>query len=159
MTSLISGLWRGRSRGPRKWRILRVSMEPSPIDAVRSLMDNWNAGTPDLSVFDPYVVWDARQDRVEDLNGVFFGEEGMAEFWRGWLASWDDIRVEVRWLQSSGDRVVCWVDQTMVGKASGLVTEWSYAWDFSFRDGKIIRVSFFTDESEARAAVAAGAGS
>lgn len=61
---------------------------------------------------------------------------------------WQHVQVEVVWIEEVGDRVLAWLRQTQTGKESGVAIDAYYGWDASFRDGKLIRVSFFDDEAD-----------
>jgi ketosteroid isomerase-like protein len=63
------------------------------------------------------------------------------------------MRVEVQWIRGVGDRVIVWLHQLQVGRLSGLPVEFYVAWDFLFRDGKIVRMAFFREEGKALAAM------
>jgi ketosteroid isomerase-like protein len=63
------------------------------------------------------------------------------------------LRVEVQWIRGVGDRVIVWLHQFQVGRLSGLPVEFYVAWDFLFRDGKIVRMAFFREEGRALEAV------
>jgi ketosteroid isomerase-like protein len=62
---------------------------------------------------------------------------------------WERISVEIRWIEGCGERVRAWLHQTHVGHESGAEVTADYGWDVTFRDGKIIRVAFFQEESRA----------
>ena len=99
---------------------------------------------------DEHVVFDTRGMRILGAEGVYYGAEQIGEFWGSWLPSWRHVQADIAWVGGSGDRLVAWVHQTMTGRESGLETQTHYAWDTSWRDGKMIRASFVTDEAEAR---------
>ena len=114
----------------------------------------WNERRPGDTVehFDEHVVWDTRELRVIGTTDVYHGVERMMEYWASWLPQWSEIQVDLEWIEAPGDRVVAWVFQRMIGRESGIEVATHYGWDTSWRDGKLIRVSFFTDEAEARRA-------
>ena len=106
-------------------------------------------------LLDESVVFDARgmEWENEDFLRVYFGLEGVRDFWRAWLPAWRDMRVDVQWIRGVGDRVLVWVHQQQIGRVSGLPVDFFLAWDILFRDHKIVRVAFFRNEHEALAAV------
>jgi ketosteroid isomerase-like protein len=130
-------------------------MSQENVELVRGMFAAWNEHRPADSnaLFDEHVVWDARNVAAPDVREVYYGLEAVREYWRAWLPAWQDIRVEVDWIEGRGDRVICWVRGIYVGKGSGAPIDLSNGWDLSFRDGKIIRVSFFVNEREALYAV------
>src|SRR4051794_27998641 len=125
---------------------------PDNVELVRDLYAAWNRGdlAKTAAALDEFVVWDARESPVPDLQGVYQGLAGVNDFWRGWLPMWSRIQAEILWVEALGDRVLAWVHQTQAGRESGIETTVHYGWDFTFREGKIIRVSFFNDEHDAR---------
>jgi ketosteroid isomerase-like protein len=132
--------------------------EEENIAIVREMFDDWNARHPmGPEMLDPEVHWDARNigRRVPDLDRVYNGREAVGEFWRNWLAAWQDVHGEVQWIRACGDRVVAWLHQRMVARSTGMEFELQYAFDIIFRDGKLARVAYFLDEAEALAAVGA----
>lgn len=122
------------------------------LELMREAVAAWNRD--DLAAvagaLDEFVVWDARDSPVPDLAGVYHGLAGVNDFWRRWLPMWEHLRVKIVWIEAIGDRVLMWVHQTQVGRESGAETTVDYGWDVTFREGAIIRVSFFTDEDGAR---------
>src|SRR4051795_5077074 len=111
--------------------------------------------TATAGALDEFVVWDAREIPIPDLRAVYQGPAGAADFWQRWLPMWEHVATEIVWIEEAGSRVVTWVHQTMVGRESGLEVSVDDAWDVTFRDRKIIRVSFMSDEAQARAVTAA----
>jgi ketosteroid isomerase-like protein len=127
------------------------------VEIVRSLFEASNRG--DIRVgaelIDEGVVFDARGMELEneDFARVYFGPEGVRDFWRAWLPAWTDMHVEIRWIREVGERVMVWLHQAQTGRVSGIPVEFYVAWDFLFRDGKIVRMAFFRDERRALEAV------
>ena len=125
-------------------------MATDNAELMRELVEAFNrrevAGTE--AALDEYVVWDARQLFIPELQHVYQGPAGVADFWRGWLPMWGSVTSEILWIKAIDDHVVMWLRQTQVGRGSGVAVTVEYGWDVTFRHGKIIRVSFFNDESE-----------
>ena len=128
-------------------------MSDANVEVVRSLFEAFNRGDIEAGakVIDQCVVFDVRGMELdnEDFARVYFGPEGVRDFWRSWLPAWTDMQVEVRWVRGVGERVIVWIHQRQVGRVSGVPVEFSVAWDFLFRDGKIVRMAFFRDEQKA----------
>jgi hypothetical protein len=103
-----------------------------------------------VGALDEFVVWDARELPMPDLQAVYHGIPGVADFWRLWLPMWERVTSEILWIEAVGDHVLMWLRQTQVGRGSGVPVTLEYGWDVTFRYGKIIRVSFFNDEASAR---------
>ena len=102
------------------------------------------------AALDEYVVFDARELRVAELQGVYQGAEDVADFWRQWLPMWKSLNAEILWIEEIDDHVLMWLRQRHIGRGSGAEATVEYGWDVTFRHGKIIRVSFFNDEDGAR---------
>jgi ketosteroid isomerase-like protein len=132
-------------------------MSQENVGIVRSLFEAFNRGDIEAGtkLIDECVVFDVRGMELEneDFARVYFGPEALRDFWRAWLPAWTDMRVEVQWIRGVGDRVIVWLHQFQVGRLSGLPVDFYVAWDFLFRDGKIVRMAFFRDEGKARDAV------
>jgi ketosteroid isomerase-like protein len=119
---------------------------------MRELVNTFNRRdlVPAVAALDEFVVWDARQLLVPELQAVYLGTAGVADFWRDWLPMWESVTSEILWIKAVGDHVLMWLRQTQIGRGSGIAVTVDYGWDATFRDGKIIRVSFFNDEDSAR---------
>ena len=121
-------------------------------ERMRELVERFNRRdlAPTVAALDEFVVWDARKLFVPELQRVYQGTAGVAEFWRGWLPTWDSVTSEILWIEAIADHVLVWIRQTQVGRASGVAVTVEYGWDVTFRRGKIIRVSFFDDAETTR---------
>jgi len=133
-------------------------MSQENVEVVRRMFDAFtNRGDLQTSaeLLDDNIVFDTRgmEWEDEDFVRVYFGPEGVRDFWRAWLPVWSDMRVDVHWIRGVGDRVLVWLHQRQVGRVSGLPVEFFLAWDIQFRDRKIVRVAFFRNEREALEAV------
>ena len=118
----------------------------------RDMREAWNAHRlADAEAYiDPHIVWDTRGLGVLGTEGVYYGLEEFRRYWAEWLPLWSEIQSEVVWIHSNGDRLVAWLSQTNVGRQSGIELTGEYAWDMMWRDGKLIRVEFASDEDDAR---------
>jgi ketosteroid isomerase-like protein len=132
-------------------------MPQENVEIVRSLFEAFNRGDigAGAKLIDEGVVFDVRGMELEneDFARVYFGPEAVREFWKAWLPVWSDMQVEIRWIREVGDRVIVWLHQRQVGRVSEIPVEFYVAWDFLFRDGKIVRMAFFRDERKALEAV------
>jgi ketosteroid isomerase-like protein len=94
-----------------------------------------------------------------------YAPEGFLESgpFKGWLSvrreferlkeSWESERVEVDELRDLGERVLARWRWVTVGKRSGVASEVEVTTVSSLREGKIIRVDYFLDRTEALEAV------
>jgi ketosteroid isomerase-like protein len=128
-------------------------MSQEHVEIVRNLFSAFNRGDirAGAALIDEGVVFDVRGMELEDEDfaRVYFGPEAVRDFWTRWLPAWTDMQVEVGWIRGVGERVMVWLHQRQAGRVSGLPVEFSVAWDFLFRDGRIVRMAFFRDERKA----------
>ena len=132
--------------------LLRAAVEASRA-ATRE--NEWNGtltgGLAEL--WDPEIEWDMSSHPLPDLAGVYQGREAVLLWWGEWLAAWKTAQIEYK-LVDAGDRVVSLVDQRMRGRSTGIeVPSGKYAVVFTFRDGLIVRGTFYGRWSEALEAV------
>jgi ketosteroid isomerase-like protein len=87
-----------------------------------------------------------------DLGGrtVFRGREGFEEFFRTWMAEFDEYSFEVdRLIDPGDDRVVVIAHQRGVGKGSGAPIEWQMGQVLEFEGGRLIRTRNYGSPAEA----------
>jgi ketosteroid isomerase-like protein len=133
-------------------------MSQENVEVVQEMFDAFTSRgelRTSTGLLDDSIVFDTRgmEWENEDFVRVYFGPEGVRDFWREWLPAWSDMRVDVLWIRGIGDRVLVWLHQYQVGRTSGLPVDFFLAWDILFRAGKIVRVAFFRNEQEALEAV------
>ena len=88
-----------------------------------------------FDLFDEDVIWD-----VGDFpGGRFRGREGVREFFRQWVGTFENWDFEVKEIVGSGNSVFVHMHQQGRGKASGAVTEIDFWQVWLFLDGKIVR--------------------
>ena len=130
----------------------------SNVETVRGMFDAFHRrdAAAARAPLHPDIVWDATRVPTPDLEGVYHGVEGVADFWRRWLAAWEAIdfgQREPEFLEH-GDKVLVWVEgQVNRGRASGVEVEmppFGFLW--TFQDGRAVRMEFHRDRSEALAA-------
>jgi ketosteroid isomerase-like protein len=105
------------------------------------------SGEVDYSVLDPEIVYDLSRRTFDPL--VFHGHEGVREFLRLVREQWGSRRMEPQDLIDAGDRVVASVRLVGVGRQSGVETTANAAHVWTFRDGKIVRLTVFQTMEEA----------
>jgi ketosteroid isomerase-like protein len=87
------------------------------------------------------------------MDDVYEGHEGVRRFWRQWLSSWEWVEFEQERYIDAGDQVVVFQRTHARGRTSGVQTDFGdYAQVWTLRDGKVVRVQFYTDRAEALAA-------
>jgi ketosteroid isomerase-like protein len=74
----------------------------------------------------------------------------MGRAWREWLRAWVDFRTVAEEFVDMGDEVLVLVEFRGRGKTSGVSVEaMEGAIVFSLRDGKVARLTTYTDRAEA----------
>jgi len=79
----------------------------------------------------------------------YVGVEGFRQLWLDWLEPWESYRIDVEELIDAGDMVICMIRDR--GRRSDVGAEvevvGSSVWEI--RDGRIVRVAFYTDREAA----------
>jgi ketosteroid isomerase-like protein len=110
------------------------------------------SGEVDYSVLDPEIVYDLSRRTFDPL--VFRGHEGVREFLRLIREQWGSRRMEPQDdLIDAGDKVVASIRLVGVGRQSGAETMANAAHVWTFREGKIVRLTVFQTMEEALEAV------
>lgn len=110
--------------------------------AVGSLETFW-------ALLDEYVVWDLRESRSVDPNGVIVGREAVIEGSRKYWGAWDEYRIEAEELIEAGSSVVVLGREIGRGKGSGVPIERPLAQVWTLHQGQIIRWAVFSDRDSA----------
>ena len=121
-------------------------MSEQNLDAVEAIFERWRAGDSALDAFDPAIEWDARH--FPD-GQIYHGHEGVQEFIRTWIGTWDDYDIEVEALHDAGDQVVMLTRERGLGKGSNVPMEVSGAMIVTLSEGKVIRWRAFLERAEA----------
>lgn len=99
-----------------------------------------------LEAFDPGVEFDLSHFPE---GRVYHGHDGLREAFRIWLGTWEDYRQERDELIDAGDEVVVPIREHGRGKGSGVaLTRVTFA-VWTLRDGKTVRVRFYSTRGEA----------
>jgi len=129
------------------------------VEIVRRLFDavaGRDAATV-LALYDRDLEWDGSRSRWSELlqAGVSFrGHEGLRRFSRAYYEMWESFHDEIQELIDAGDHVVSVVTTRGRGRASGIDVEWrGNAGVWTIREGKIVKVAWFSTRSEALKAV------
>jgi ketosteroid isomerase-like protein len=96
-----------------------------------------------LTYADPGIVWNP----VEESSAQ--GSEAVRASTERWKAEWDDYELIPEEFVDMGDRVVATVRYRVRGRRSGIEVAGRCYDVFTLRDGKIVRMDQFTEQSEA----------
>ena len=88
--------------------------------------------------------------------GVYHGHDGVRRFYRAYYEAWGHVDYEIEELLDLDERVVSVVKNHGRGRASGIDLEWSVPGVWTVREGKIVRVVFFSSREEALEAAGVG---
>jgi ketosteroid isomerase-like protein len=104
-----------------------------------------------LALYDPEVVIDVTHGAVGEVAGrtVHHGHEGLRTFFRAWYEAWERVEPDLRELLDTGEHVVSIETTRGRGRASGVEVELQQCGVWTIRDGKIVRVVWFTTRDEA----------
>ena len=115
--------------------------QPDNVAVVQSLYDAFRSGdnvTP-FEIYDRDVVWRVNALDMPDIADVYYGHDGVREFWRRWLSAWEAIEFEVVAADEiEPDLVLAEIKQVSRGRTSGAAVpgHWFQAW--RLRAGKVI---------------------
>ncbi|HTU80192.1 MAG TPA: nuclear transport factor 2 family protein [Solirubrobacteraceae bacterium] len=80
---------------------------------------------------------------------IYVGVEGMRAAWLDWLAPWASYRTEIEKAIDLGDRVLLLIHDYGRREGSAAEVRGNVAAMWTLRAGKIVRVDFYADRSEA----------
>jgi ketosteroid isomerase-like protein len=130
-------------------------MSQENVERLRVTHEAFLAGKRDFGaeLLDPEIEWDASESPVLDNSGIYWGIEGVKQYWREWLAAWETVQFDYE-LVDAGDRVVVLIDQRMRGRSTGIeVPMGKYAQVHTFRDGLIVHWKLYRRQADALEAV------
>ena len=127
-------------------------MSEENVEIVRALFDLF-ARRDHEAAFDYYdaeIEWDASRGDL-DTAGVYHGHDGVRDYWRRWLASWEDVEATEVEFVDGGQTVVALIHQQRLrGRGSGIeVDAPPYALGFTLRNGKVARWVLYPTQTEA----------
>lgn len=109
-----------------------------------------DTGEPPWEMLADDFVWDMSNIPWHE-RAEYVGRDGVAEFMRDWLASWDEWHTEPLELIEVGDQMVVVSVQTGRAKGSGVPVEMTYAqiWSRDPETGKATRARMFENREQA----------
>jgi ketosteroid isomerase-like protein len=85
--------------------------------------------------------------------GVLRGLEGHRKLWTRWIEDWEHYSWNHSNLTEVGEHVLVDAEIRATGRGSGARVVWNQCQVWTFREGKIIRWSFYKDRASALAAI------
>jgi ketosteroid isomerase-like protein len=127
-------------------------MSQENVDKARGFIDAYNRRDFDAAVesFDPEIEWVLPEGQNFDSGR---GPAEVIRFWEGLDETFDELQLRPQEYIDAGDRVATRLRHYGRGKRSGAeIDEELYHQVATFRDGRIVRMEYFADWDEARAA-------
>ena len=104
-------------------------------------------------VLDDDVHWDVEALNLPDTPPTYCGPEGVREFFRRWVGTFDEWGFQPVEMIDAGDSVVAHIHQWGRGKGSGATVD-QYFWQvWTLRDRKVVRTTHRYDKADALEAV------
>jgi ketosteroid isomerase-like protein len=122
------------------------------VDKIEAFMAAYNRRDFDAAVesFDPEIDWVLPERQSSDSGK---GPEDVKRFWRDIDEDFEDLQLVPQETIDAGDQVVTRLRHYGRGRGSGIVVdEELYHQVATFRDGRIVRLEYFGEWSEALAA-------
>jgi ketosteroid isomerase-like protein len=129
-------------------------MSEENVDLVRAMLAE--AGDRPEALYEilaPDVEWDAGAIGQLELS-TCQGRDAVMQFFRLWVAPFDDWGYDVEELLDCGDSVVVRIHQWGRGKGSGASVEGRFWQVWTLRGGKVIRTTHHRDKTRALEAAA-----
>jgi ketosteroid isomerase-like protein len=124
------------------------------LQIVREAWEAWERGDMEtvFDFYDPAIEWDMTESEVPDM-GVFRGHAGVRNFFREWMAPFQDYYAHAEDFTLGSEGVVVRMRQGGRGKGSGADVEMPPLWQvYRLRAGRAVRVEIYRDEARAREA-------
>jgi ketosteroid isomerase-like protein len=109
-------------------------------------LEAWERGDViEMSFFDPDVVY---EDAILPDHGseAYHGHEGVVRAAKRWIEGSEWLRVELEQISGEGDRLVSIQLARSKARHTGIEFEVRFAYDWTFRDGKVIHFKSFVPE-------------
>jgi ketosteroid isomerase-like protein len=81
-------------------------------------------------------------------GSVYSGWAGAARWMENWDSAWEDYRMETEEFIDAGDQVVVVIQMTAIARG-GMKLDRSDALVYTLRNGRIVRLDYFNNKSEA----------
>jgi ketosteroid isomerase-like protein len=131
-------------------------MSQSNAENLRAFLKSWGEEpwTPeawergdviDMSFYDPDVVY---EDTILPDHGseAYHGHEGVIRAAKRWMEPSEWVRVKLEEISGEGDRLVSIQRAQSKARHTGIEFEVRFAYDWTFRDGKVVHFKSFIPE-------------
>ena len=126
---------------------------PAGLDVVREIVDALNRGDVEsmLARMDSDFEWRPLED--SPVARDYRGHDRVRGYVEDWLATFDDLRLELGEASAVGDHVVVEVAGSARGRASGVELYNRFCQVWTLRDRKAVRMREYPNRDEALAAL------
>ena len=124
-------------------------MSQDNVDKARAFIEAYNRRDFDAAVesFDPDIDWVLPAHQSSDSGR---GPDEVRRFWEGLDETFEELRLDPQEFVDDGDQVATRLRYYGRGKGSGIVVEGElYHQVVTFRDGRMVRIEYFTDWDQA----------
>ena len=134
------------------WRTSRDTagaISQENVDKARAFIEAYNRRDFDAAVesFDPEIDWVLPAHQSSDSGR---GPDEVRRFWEGLDETFEELRLDPQEFVDDGDQVATRLRYYGRGKGSGIVVEGElYHQVVTFRDGRMVRIEYFTDWDQA----------
>jgi ketosteroid isomerase-like protein len=126
-------------------------MPPESIEIVLRLINAWSQRDLEAALAEMHPQCEIRPvEATETLRG----HDGVAAAFRDWFEAFERFTIEPEDFIAHGDRVLVPMRQRARGKGSGLEIEERFFQLFTLRDQKVFRFEEYSEEADARKALA-----
>ncbi len=127
-------------------------MPSQNVEVVNRIYEGWERGdfSKGVAEFATEVVM-VIDPEIPDA-GEYRGLEGIRSYTIGFLQAWETLTIAPTSIDDLGDRVLVEVEQTGVGRDSGVPVTLNYFHVWTFRDGSVVRLDSILRKADARKA-------
>jgi ketosteroid isomerase-like protein len=122
-------------------------MSQENVELIRSIYDGWLRGEMSDEHFDPEIAM--VESRTLPGAASAYGIEDVRRYMQSFAKYWDEIRFEAQEYLDAGDKVIVVARLIGRGKSSGVAVERSWAYVWTVRDGKALRMDGYADREQA----------
>ena len=122
-------------------------MSQENVELIRSIYDGWLMGEMGVEHFDPEIAM--VESRALPGAVSAYGIEDVRRYMESFAKYWDEIRFEPTEYLDAGDKVIVMARLIGRGKSSGAAVErtWAYVW--TVKGGKALRMDGYDNRDEA----------